>query len=622
MRNEASSSNNSSGRGETVVADWGLSRSTCGYCRTSGRKTSIAHGLWAHSLTVDDYQDLLDRGWRRSGCFLYKPNMKKTCCPSYTIRLKARDFVPSKEQRRVSRLMQRYLEGTLDVKKFVEVLEDPSTSNHYDSLSSVKKDTLSHSNEENNKAEQLLHYLSVQINNAVHTCIESGDFPSGIQLPKASVKIVSQAKRKLLAEGMENLLYSSNIAFQVAATLRRAQLAETEVQQIQVLRQNTQDNGPSRKVIAEKLASSLNKLVENSGLSIRACNGHLNFYSAMNQSPSDNGIQIAILSEESSDVNSKRRCVKSSPEHPQGKRHRLQIHLKTSSFDPQEYALYRRYQIKVHHDKPDQVNEKSYMEFLVDTPLVFVPPSGDATVPPCGFGSFHQQYLIDGRLVAVGVIDILPRCLSSKYLFWDPDFAFLSLGKYSALQEIGWVKENQVHCLPLEYYYLGYYIHSCRKMRYKAAYCPSELLCPLRYQWVPYDVARPLLDKRPYVVLSDFASLQNQEASSPSVSANATELQHHDIGQADSNDVLMDYEEEMLEPESETDDDLSDSETSGLNVGIDGDITNILIGLNQSRVRYKDVQHPILRRSLESQLPRYLKVVGAELSKRMVYSLG
>ncbi|XP_044508722.1 arginyl-tRNA--protein transferase 2-like isoform X1 [Mangifera indica] len=614
MRNEASSSNNSSGRGETVVADCGLRRSTCGYCRTSGRKTSIAHGLWVDSLTVDDYQDLLDQGWRRSGCFLYKPNMKKTCCPSYTIRLKAHDFVPSKEQRRVSRRIQRYLEGTLDVKKFVEVLEDPSTSNHYDSLSSVKKDTLSHSNEENNKAEQLLHDLSVQINNAVHTCIESGDFPSGIQLPKASVKIVSQAKRKLLAEGMENLLYSSNIAFQVAATLRRAQLAEKEVQQIQVLRQNTQDNGPSPKVIAEKLASSLNKLIENSGLSIRACNGHLNFYSAMNQSPSDNGIQIAILSEESSDVNSKRRWVKSSPEHPQGKRHRLQIHLKRSSFDPQEYALYRRYQIKVHHDKPDQVNENSYRRFLVDTPLVFVPPSGDATVPPCGFGSFHQQYLIDDRLVAVGVIDILPRCLSSKYLFWDPDFAFLSLGKYSALQEIGWVKENQVHCLPLEYYYLGYYIHSCRKMRYKAAYRPSELLCPLRYQWVPYDV-----------VLSDFASLQNQEASSPSVSANATELQHHDIGQADSNDVLMDDEEEMLEPESESDDDLSDSETSGLNVGIDGDITNILIGLNRSRVRYKDVQEacdPILRRSLESQLPRYLKVVGAELSKRMVYSLG
>lgn len=55
--------------------------------------------------------DLLDRGWRRSGCYLYKPEMDKTCCPQYTIRLKASDFVPSKEQQRVSKRMQRYPQG-------------------------------------------------------------------------------------------------------------------------------------------------------------------------------------------------------------------------------------------------------------------------------------------------------------------------------------------------------------------------------------------------------------------------------------------------------------------------------------------------------------------------------
>jgi arginyl-tRNA--protein-N-Asp/Glu arginylyltransferase len=51
---------------------------------------------------------LLDRGWRRSGCFLYKPEMERTCCPSYTIRLKANDFNCSKEQGRVLKKMQRY----------------------------------------------------------------------------------------------------------------------------------------------------------------------------------------------------------------------------------------------------------------------------------------------------------------------------------------------------------------------------------------------------------------------------------------------------------------------------------------------------------------------------------
>lgn len=36
--------------------------------------------------------------------------MDRTCCPSYTIRLNASDFVPSKEQQRVSKRMQRYLQ--------------------------------------------------------------------------------------------------------------------------------------------------------------------------------------------------------------------------------------------------------------------------------------------------------------------------------------------------------------------------------------------------------------------------------------------------------------------------------------------------------------------------------
>ena len=30
---------------------------------------------------------------------------------------------------------------------------------------------------------------------------------------------------------------------------------------------------------------------------------------------------------------------------------------------------------------------------------------------------------------------------------------------------------------------MGFYIHSCKKMRYKGEYKPSELLCPCTLQW-------------------------------------------------------------------------------------------------------------------------------------------
>ncbi|KAH7672919.1 Arginyltransferase protein [Dioscorea alata] len=427
--------------GETVIVDHGRRRSSCGYCRSTSH-SCISHGLWAYSITVDDYQELLDRGWRRSGCFLYKPEMERTCCPSYTIRLKVEDFSPSKEQARVQKKMQRFLDGTLDVKKpeQVKLTQDSSKSR----------------------------------------CMHADASPTTV--PNAPV----------------------------AAALRRSLLTEDDGQS-GLSRSSASQHGNlinfSPNTVAEKLAVFINGQGDIHGLSIKACSGHLNFYSTTKLPGTDFLSSEACAHSDGKRVNPKRSCMSGGGIGQHHKRRRLEIRMKRSSFDPEEFALYRRYQIKVHNDKPEKVSESSYRRFLVDTPLVFVPPiSGNETVPHCGLGSFHQQYLIDGKLVAVGVVDILPRCLSSKYLFWDPEFSFLSLGKYSALQEINWVKEAGIHCPGLQYYYLGYYIHSCSKMRYKAAYHPSELLCPLRYKWVPFYIARPLLDEKPYVVLSDFTA--------------------------------------------------------------------------------------------------------------------
>ena len=56
--------------------------------------------------------------------------------------------------------------------------------------------------------------------------------------------------------------------------------------------------------------------------------------------------------------------------------------------------------------------------------------------PPQGYGSFHQQYWMNGRLIAVGVIDILPRCVSSVYFYYDPELGHLSLGTYASLRHV------------------------------------------------------------------------------------------------------------------------------------------------------------------------------------------
>ncbi|XP_077206096.1 arginyl-tRNA--protein transferase 1 isoform X8 [Paroedura picta] len=79
----------------------------CGYCKNNAG--NFSYGMWAHSMTVQDYQDLIDRGWRRSGKYIYKPIMNQTCCPQYTIRCRILHFQPSKSHKKVLKKMLKFL---------------------------------------------------------------------------------------------------------------------------------------------------------------------------------------------------------------------------------------------------------------------------------------------------------------------------------------------------------------------------------------------------------------------------------------------------------------------------------------------------------------------------------
>jgi len=151
-----------------------------------------------------------------------------------------------------------------------------------------------------------------------------------------------------------------------------------------------------------------------------------------------------------------------------------------ASVTAEKFQLYKKYQVAVHRDEPSSVTESGFANFLVDSPLL--PSSGPAGVDLPVRGTHHMLHRIDGQLVAVGVVDLLPSGLSSVYLFYDPDFKPLALGKYTALREIQYCLDNG-----LPYYYMGFYIHDCDKMKYKAGYCPSELLCPTTLTWQAFS---------------------------------------------------------------------------------------------------------------------------------------
>ena len=119
-----------------------------------------------------------------------------------------------------------------------------------------------------------------------------------------------------------------------------------------------------------------------------------------------------------------------------------------------------------------------------------------------GYGSFHQRYFLDDTLIAVTVIDILPHCLSSVYAFFDPNLKGLELGKLTALFEIDWVQTASTLSHRLSFYYMGFFILQCPKMRYKAEFAPSDLLCPQTRIWVPLKPALALLEADKHATLA------------------------------------------------------------------------------------------------------------------------
>lgn len=173
--------------------------------------------------------------------------------------------------------------------------------------------------------------------------------------------------------------------------------------------------------------------------------------------------------------------------------HRFEVTLEPDNFTKEKYELFRNYQQHVHHEKPAEISERGFRRFLCDSPLHREKGQVDGRTPQ--LGSFHQCYRLDGRLIAMGVLDLLPHCVSGVYFLYHSDFEKWSFGKLSALREAALALEGGY-----QYYYMGFYIHSCLKMRYKAEYRPQHVLDPESLEWSPLDgELRSCLDRKHFV---------------------------------------------------------------------------------------------------------------------------
>ncbi|VVC33832.1 Hypothetical protein CINCED_3A002030 [Cinara cedri] len=410
-------------------------KSFCGYCKTD--YASYSNGMWASSLTVQAYQDMIDRGWRRSGKYCYKSLMDTTCCPLYTIRCEALDFQLSKSQKKIIKKLTKFLKSGICDKNPISIEQDereplmkyePRDAHNEDTKIQVDQLYMKGQNSSVNDS---------KYNNLLITNEEDSNAAVSVNLNCKS-KVTKEIKKVKPGEGADPSL----------PRCKKRKLLRIE----------------------KKLLKNPNSLIKT-------------------LAPEQKSLEDFIIENDSVFTN-------------EGYKLRIKLLKLTpssSSFED-EYAVYRIYQTIVHGDTDDLCTKEQFIRFLVNSPLHF--EEADHPDHP-GYGSFHQQYWLGDKLVAVGVIDILPKCISSVYLFYDPDYHNLVLGTYSTLREICLVRQLYKMSPELKYYYMGFYIHTCPKMRYKAKFEPSYLLCPLRYTWHAIDKCIQKLDNEKYSIFNE-----------------------------------------------------------------------------------------------------------------------
>lgn len=139
-----------------------------------------------------------------------------------------------------------------------------------------------------------------------------------------------------------------------------------------------------------------------------------------------------------------RRCIK--------RNFHTQVIIKPAFFDERHFQLYRHYQV-ARHDKNhvNEVERDEYWQFF--------------TSDWCD--TLFVEFLIEGELAAVAVVDELETAFSAVYTFFDPRFNDYSPGVFAVLWQI-----EEARRRGLDAVYLGFWIKDCRKMRYKNQYQP------------------------------------------------------------------------------------------------------------------------------------------------------
>ena len=453
----------------------------CGYCKNP--EGSCSFGTTIQNYPVQIYEKMMKDGWRRCGEYVYLPNILKSCCKLYTCRLNIEDFQINKEQKKIMKRFRRYLSGEYELnkenlKKQENIKKDNSKDVQIDktkeNIEKILKEYLGVKNflkiiekfikideslidingmyVKKNTNKKFNFDYSIDFIYIINKKVESYTKKNGIKfenIKMLNLELFNDFKQFYKSENEELELFEKTGHINITdKTKPKNIIVEKKVEK---KLENKNENK-----INEKKVKKENKKIEKKQLEKYS----LEYFPEIINEPEINLPLKHIYTCELTD--------------------KIEI-------DNERLQVYKKYQMKIHNDPPEKITKERYNNAwgetnLIDNIGIKLPKDLDKKVKhpemyPKKYGTYNFIHRIDGKIVAVGVWDILPTSLSSVYLYYDTDYQFLDLGVFTAIREIEYAKSfHDLIDKNFKYYMMGFYCETVQKLRYKGFYQPTELL--------------------------------------------------------------------------------------------------------------------------------------------------
>lgn len=496
----------------------------CGYCKhqsvqiKSRLKNEIMMKI--KSIPLDIYQNLIEKGWSKSGTLIYKRNYEKSCCKIYQPRVNINNFKISKEQKKVMKKFRKYLSGEYEQNKFNKLY------NNINDNDVKEKEKPKEEDEIQNKIDAKLreYIMSTNFLNILNKYLKNEDDINLIYEKLIYTKIRKNNNKKF------NYDYSCDLIFIIKHVLislkKKNEINENSINTNNINDKEAYDENYEYKNFINEIYNDINNFYKSDNnyedISFNEKTGHINFkmknkniitqeikkqeIKEHKKENKTNLNQINIQKEKEKYNFEYFKEIVTEPEIYLPLKHIYTIEL-TDKIElertEERYLLYQKYQLAVHKET---TTVESYNNFIGVSPIINryinLPPDLNTKTRhpelyPKHYGMHNLIHRIDGKIIAVTVIDILPNYFESLYCYYDPDLSFLDLGVVTAIREIEYAKSVQeLINKNLTYYTMGEMSLSVKKLQYKSNYSPMEIMDPYTGIYVPLteDIKKLLSD--------------------------------------------------------------------------------------------------------------------------------